>query len=146
MQLEVKVEGMMCDGCRCVDLNPPVGSHAFIIWLCCGCGKMRRRRTVVVEHPCHAMGHGCHQARGNHALARTNVRPNTTVACTTYCSSRVEGVLREMAGVASVTVDLDAKLARIAVAAASAQEATAMLPTFVNTINELGFEAEAASK
>lgn len=41
-----------------------------------------------------------------------------------------------------VSVSLDTKLATIDVAAVSQLDALALLPKFVNTIKELGFEAE----
>eukprot|EP00775_Hariotina_reticulata_P010902 gene10902-11056_t len=62
------------------------------------------------------------------------------------CSSRVEEALRGMQHVKAVQVDLDSQLATLQVEAATQKEALDMLPSFIATIKDLGFEAEAAGK
>lgn len=51
-------------------------------------------------------------------------------------------VPQAMDHVKAVSVDLDSKLATVEVEAASLIDAMNMLPSFVATIKELGFEAE----
>ncbi|WIA10107.1 hypothetical protein OEZ85_010314 [Tetradesmus obliquus] len=58
------------------------------------------------------------------------------------CSSRVEEALKAMDHVKAVAVDLESKLATVEVEADNYIDAMNMLPIFVTTINELGFEAE----
>ncbi|KAF8069491.1 hypothetical protein HT031_001607 [Scenedesmus sp. PABB004] len=58
------------------------------------------------------------------------------------CSSRVEDALKAMAHVKAVQVDLESKLATVEVEAESLLDAMNMLPSFVETVKELGFEAE----
>eukprot|EP00879_Flechtneria_rotunda_P008619 GHRR01009032.1.p1 GENE.GHRR01009032.1~~GHRR01009032.1.p1 ORF type:complete len:182 (+),score=40.98 GHRR01009032.1:244-789(+) len=58
------------------------------------------------------------------------------------CSSRVEEALKGMHHVKAVQVDLESKLATVQVEARSLIDAMNMLPKFVDTIKELGFEAE----
>lgn len=58
------------------------------------------------------------------------------------CSSRVEEALKAMEHVKAVAVDLESKLATVEVEADNYIDAMNMLPTFVTTIKELGFEAE----
>lgn len=58
------------------------------------------------------------------------------------CSSRVEAALKAMDHVKGVQVDLDTKLATVEVEAPNLIDAMNMLPEFVKTIKELGFEAE----
>jgi copper chaperone CopZ len=58
------------------------------------------------------------------------------------CSSRVENVLKAMDHVKGVQVDLETKLATVEVEAPNLIDAMNMLPTFVQAIKDLGFEAE----
>jgi copper chaperone CopZ len=58
------------------------------------------------------------------------------------CSSKVEKALQALDHVKGVQVDLDSKLATVEVEADSLIDAMNMLPGFVTTVKELGFEAE----
>ncbi|KAF6265290.1 hypothetical protein COO60DRAFT_1479739 [Scenedesmus sp. NREL 46B-D3] len=58
------------------------------------------------------------------------------------CSSRVEEALQALDHVKAVQVDLESKLATVEVEADNYIDAMNMLPTFVTTIKDLGFEAE----
>lgn len=58
------------------------------------------------------------------------------------CSSRVADALTGQVNVKAVHVDLESKMASVEVEAPSLIDALNMLPGFVKTIEELGFEAE----
>lgn len=58
------------------------------------------------------------------------------------CSNRVMDALRGQSKVKAVQVDLGSKLASVEVEARSIMDAVDLLPGFVRTIRELGFEAE----
>lgn len=58
------------------------------------------------------------------------------------CSTRVEEALKKVEHVKAVEVSLDTKLACVEVEAISLIDAMNMLPAMVDTIKELGFEAE----
>ncbi|GBF89436.1 hypothetical protein Rsub_02008 [Raphidocelis subcapitata] len=58
------------------------------------------------------------------------------------CTARVEEALKAAPRVRGVAVDLDSKLASVEVEAASLMDAVALLPGLVQSIKDLGFEAE----
>jgi len=58
------------------------------------------------------------------------------------CSSRVLEALQKVPGVKKVDVDLDKGLATIEVEAASQTDALNAMPKLIDTVKDLGFEAE----
>ncbi|GAX83236.1 hypothetical protein CEUSTIGMA_g10662.t1 [Chlamydomonas eustigma] len=58
------------------------------------------------------------------------------------CTGRVEEALKNVKDVCQVSVNLETKLALIEVRAASQLDALALLPSIVDVVKELGFEAE----
>ena len=58
------------------------------------------------------------------------------------CSSRVLEALQKISGVKSVHVDLEKGLATLEISATSQVDAFNELPKFIDTVKELGFEAE----
>ena len=53
--------------------------------------------------------------------------------------------LQKMPGIGKVVVDLEGKLARIEVKSESSAKASAVIPSLVTAVKELGFEAEHVS-
>lgn len=58
------------------------------------------------------------------------------------CTSRVEEALQKAPGVVKVQVSLEKAMASVEVKAPSPLEAYAMLPQLVESVRNLGFEAE----